>query len=199
MAAISIKFEGLDAALKKLSNKASVINSGINYELNAWALDTVTLAKKNCPVDEGFLRNSISANTSTLKDLRAEITVGANYGAYIEFGTRGYAAKYVSTLPADWKELAATFKGGGSKKGSFNEFLLEIVLWVKRKGIAGTYSVKTQKRTGGKKKDAQDLAVAFPIAMAIIRKGIKPQPYLYPAVNATRKKLIDRIKKVIES
>jgi HK97 gp10 family phage protein len=179
MAAISIKFEGLDAAFKKLSAKGENIKEGISDELNAWALDTVTLAKNNCPVDEGFLRNSINANFSTPKKLEAEITVGANYGAYIEFGTRGYAARYVSTLPKDWKELASSFKGGGGKNGSFKDYLIQILRWVKRKGI--------------------DEKAAYPIAMAIIRKGIKPQPYLRPAVNATRKKLIDRIKKVIES
>ena len=197
--AVSIKFEGLEAALKKLGGTQQKIEIGINYELNAWATETVTLAKQNCPVDEGYLRNSISFNRSTLKDLRAEITVGASYGAYIEFGTRGYAAKYVNSLPKEWKDLAAKFKGGSGKKGSFYEFLLEIVLWVKRKGVAGTYSIKTQKRTGGKNKDAQDLAAAYPIAMAIIKKGIKPQPYLFPAVNATKDKLIERIKKVIEN
>lgn len=179
MAAISIKFEGLDAALKKLSKKGESVNEGISDELNAWALDTVTLAKQNCPVDEGFLRNSINANFSTPLKLQAEITVGANYGAYVEFGTRGYAARYVSTLPKDWKELAATFKGSSGKKGSFKEYLLEIAKWVKRKGI--------------------DNKLAYPIAISIIRNGVKPQPYLYPAVNKTRKQLIERIKKVIKS
>jgi len=179
MAAINIKFEGLDVVFKKLNTKPQDINEGISDELNAWALDTVTLAKQNCPVDEGFLRSSINANFSTPNKLEAEITVGANYGAYIEFGTRGHAARYVSTLPTDWKELASSFKGGGGKKGSFKDYLLQILRWVKAKGI--------------------DEKAAYPIAISILRKGIKPQPYLYPAVNETRKQLIDRIKKVIES
>jgi hypothetical protein len=179
MAAISIKFEGLDAALKKLSTKGESVNEGISDELNAWALDTVTLAKQNCPTDEGLLKGSIEADYSTPNKLEAGVTVRANYGAYIEFGTRGYAARYVSTLPADWKELASSFKGGGGKNGSFKDYLLQIVRWVKRKGI--------------------DEKAAYPIAISILRKGIKPHPYLYPAVNKTRKQLIERVKKVIES
>lgn len=200
MAAISIKFEGLDAVFKKLNTKTEDINEGISDELNAWALDTVTLAKQNCPVDEGFLRNSINANFSSPKKLEAEITVGANYGAYVEFGTRRYAAKYVATLPTDWRKLAATFKGKTAGQ-SFEQLVLNLVKWVKRKGIGATYDIKTRRRVRIGKQSAKTTmeADAYAIAIHIIRNGIKPQPYLFPAVNETRKQLIERIKKVIES
>lgn len=198
--AIKMRFDGLDAAIKRIDSKSKSIEKDVADELNAWAVSTVTEAKKNCPVDEGFLRNSIASNFATKDNLKAEITVGANYAAYIEFGTRKFAANYVGSLPKEWKEMAARFKGGGGKKGSFYEFLLVIVQWVKRKGITGTYSVKTQRRTGKKSNfDSEDMSAAYPIALSILRKGIKPQPYLFPAVMKTKEKLIERIKKTLAS
>jgi HK97 gp10 family phage protein len=200
MAAIKFDFSGIDRLIKKVDAKKNSIGELVADELNAWATETVTEAKKNCPVDEGFLRNSIAANFADSKNLTTEITVGANYGAYLEFGTRKFAANYVGSLPKEWKQLAGQFKGGGGKKGSFNDFLLKIIKWVKRKGISGTFSVKTQRRTGKKaNRNSEDLAAAYPIALKILRTGIKPQPYLYPAVLKTSKKLKENIKKAIIS
>lgn len=55
-----------------------------------------------------------------------------------------------------------------------------IALWVKRKGLAGTYSIKTSgknqthRRKGTRaKQDAQDLSLAWAIAISIARKGTK--------------------------
>jgi hypothetical protein len=98
------------------------------------------------------------------------------YAAFLEFGTRKYAAQYVASLPADWKSYAATFKG--SSGGSFDELLKAIMGWVKRKGI--------------------DSDAAYPIALKIIREGIKPKPFLYPAINANLKQLQDDLNNVIK-
>jgi hypothetical protein len=68
--------------------------------------------------------------------------------------------------------------------------------WVRSKQLSGTYSVKTQRRTGAKdKRNFEDADVAYPIALAIIRKGIKAQPYLYPATVTANDNLIKKIKK----
>lgn len=200
MAAIKFDFSGINKIIKNVDAKKSTIEENVADELNAWAIETVAEAKKNCPVDEGYLRSSIAANFADKNNLSAEITVGANYGAYIEFGTRKFAANYVGSLPKEWKQLAGQFKGGGGKKGSFKDFLLKIMQWVKRKGISGTYSVKTQRRTGKKANiESEDMAAAYPIALKILRTGIKPQPYLFPAVMKTKKSLKDKIKKAITS
>jgi len=42
-------------------------------------------AKYRAPVDTGFLRNSIQAHRTG--EVRAEVAVGAEYGAAVEFGT----------------------------------------------------------------------------------------------------------------
>lgn len=48
-------------------------------------------AKIASPVDTGMLRNSIQ--TQILDDMTAMVTVGAEYGIYVEFGTRHQAAQ----------------------------------------------------------------------------------------------------------
>jgi len=48
-------------------------------------------AKLLAPVDTGFLRNSII--TEVINDLNARVIVGAEYGLYVELGTRKMRAQ----------------------------------------------------------------------------------------------------------
>lgn len=48
-------------------------------------------AKTAAPVDTGMLRNSI--HTQILDETTAMVAVGAEYGVYVEFGTRYQAAQ----------------------------------------------------------------------------------------------------------
>jgi len=48
-------------------------------------------AKQHAPVDTGYLRSSVSMQM--LNDLAAEVIVGADYGVYVELGTRRMAAQ----------------------------------------------------------------------------------------------------------
>lgn len=128
--------------------KIALVDFGTKVEMDA---------KRDAPADEGKLRNSIN---TVYKNGQVAITVTADYAAYMEFGTRKFAAKYVATLPQEWKTYAATFKGGTG--GGFERFIKAIMAWVKRKGI--------------------DDKAAYPIALKILREGVRPQPFLYPAV-----------------
>lgn len=47
-----------------------------------------TRAKVLCPVDTGFLRSSIQSEAQGL--YRSAVNVGADYAAYVEFGTLGH-------------------------------------------------------------------------------------------------------------
>lgn len=169
---VSLKISGLDAAIKGIENKVKVTEQEIQNELNAWALDTVNYAKQYSPVDEGHLRGAINHDSGKLK---AGVTVAVDYAAYLEFGTRKFAASYVSSLPSDWQDFAAQFKGGGGD--SFQVFVKRITEWVARKGI--------------------DKKAAYPIALKIIREGIKAHPYLYPATQKTTPELIKNIKELL--
>ena len=164
----------------------------IEGELTVFANGTVNDAKRFAPVDEGVLRNNIAFVKESLK---ISITVNVPYAAYIEFGTKKFAAAYVSGLPADWKTFAAQFKGKAGS-GSVDEFVLLIMEWVKRKGIAGTYSVKTKKRTGNKGGHSfEDADAAYSIALYILRNGIHAHPYLYPAFKKNKDLFIANLKK----
>ena len=182
----------------KLNNLEEKVKKIVDDELNAFGLETVSMAKTLAPVDEGFLRNSI---TFEKQPLSVEIVVAANYAAYLEFGTRGFAAAYVSSLPPDWQAFAAQFKGKGG--GDYYDFLNNILDWVMRKGIANRYSVKTKKaikiKLGSGSEDENRLAeVAYAIALSILRKGIKPHPFLYPAIEKNKEILINNLKAVIK-
>lgn len=153
---------------KKLDELTKQVRQTVDDELLAFGFDTVGMAKELAPADEGILRNSI---TFEKQELAVEIIVAVNYAAYLEFGTRSFAAVYVATLPATWQEYAATFKGGG---GGFEDYFRNIFEWCKRKGI--------------------EPAAAYPIAISILRNGIRPHPFLMPAIEANMIKLKERLK-----
>lgn len=190
-----------DAALEKLADKKINVEKVVEKELSAFGLGTVNDAKRLAPVDEGYLRNSIGYTQGNLK---VTITVNADYAAYVEFGTKGFAASYVATLPQDWQTFAAQFKGKGS--GDMWEFLKRLTEWVKRKGVAdqaikyqkvkATGSVRTVRNR--KQQKVEDDAAAYNIAFSILRKGIKAHPFLYPAFEKNRLELIKNLKAQIE-
>jgi HK97 gp10 family phage protein len=169
---ITIKANGLDAVIQNFENLATETKAKTNKALDAFGQgvvrDAVTLVSANSS-DEGLLKNSIKSEVGTLN---VRITAATNYAAYIEFGTRKFAASYVSSLPADWQSFAGTFRGKGD--GDFKQFLISIMGWCGRKGI--------------------DKSAAYPIAMKILREGIRPKPYLYPSI----KKRLPVLEKDIE-
>lgn len=191
---IAIKIKGLDEVIAKFDKIAQETADEVNGELDAFGQAVVKDAKGLVSAnssDEGGLLRSID---SSVGSLNVTITARQNYAAYIEFGTRKFAASYVSSLPADWQTFAATFKGRG--EGDFYDFLFSILDWVKRKGLVNRYSVKTRKRIALAKKDDPNLErVAWLIAMKILRNGIRPRPFLYPSI----KKNIPVLEKYIET
>jgi len=195
----SFEIKNLSAIFTQIDNYSNNLKSSLKKEINNWAAEVVSLAKQKSPVNNGKLRNAITADYATESELVAKVSVLVNYAAYVEFGTRGYASNYVSSLPNDWQTYASSFRGKGAG-GTFDDFLLAIMEWVKDKGLAGTYSVKTQRRTGAKGGQIfEDAEVAYPIALSILRKGIRPQPYLYPAYKEAEKNLLERLKKYEKS
>lgn len=174
---LNIKIKGLDTALAELS--VEKLNAKVNKALYKFGQNVDREAKQLAPVDEGGLRQSIFYKVEG-----ATVKVGAtkDYAAYVEFGTRKFAAAYVATLPSNWQQFAASFKGPGG--GSFEEFVMRLTRWVLAKGIGETYSVSTRRRDRVGKQSAQTTAEAdaYAIALHILRNGIRAQPFLYPAV-----------------
>jgi hypothetical protein len=181
-----INTKQLTKGAKAFNDAATKFPRQIGAVLTANALDIERKAKRAAPADRGQIRQGISAdNSQTLKKV---ITSQAPYSAYIEFGTGKQAAKYVATLPATYKAYAAQFKGKGGG-GTFKQFVKLIYEWMKRKGIkGGTYSVKTRRRLGNAtEKRIEDLALAYFLALSILKKGVHPHPFLIPALISQEK------------
>lgn len=134
MARITLDITGnLKGAISKRHEK---VLSKIDDELNTFGISTVAMAQRLCPVDEGHLRNSISF-TPVKKEgstRYVDIVVATDYAAYVEFGTRKFAANYVATLPQEWRAMAAEHKGKAG--GTLSEFIQRIMAWVQRKELA---------------------------------------------------------------
>lgn len=192
--------DNISVRFKKLSKE---LKDGIQMELNAWADNVATEAKKNVAQnssDEGNLLRSIAPRYARMTQGKgtASVVASASYAAYIEFGTRKFAAAYVPSLPDYWQDIASKAKGK-SGEGDFYDFVLAIAMWVKRKGIAARYSVKTQKRLKSTKADEKrELEAAWAIAYKILKNGIRPRPFLYPAVNKYTPQVLDNIKQILK-
>ena len=177
MAGFTFDIGNLSDVLKKLETLDIKVQQGVKDEISASALNIQSGAKRLAPVNFGQLRNSIY-----LKEQKVEkgivFTVGAkaSYAPYVEFGTGGKVS-----IPAGFEELANGFKG--KKAGTFKDMVQALTLWVRRKGIGG----------------GNDKSIAYAIAISILKKGMRPQPFLIPSFETEKPKMINNIKKVIEN
>lgn len=208
MSSFNINISGLDEVKNNIQKITQQAQTKVQNALNTFGVNTVADAKTNSPIDEGFLRNSITFDE---KVLEVEVVVAANYAAYLEFGTRKFAAAYVNSLPAEWQKFAEQFRGAGG--GTFKELVARLTAWVHRKGlgsgfalgnkksigVAGTFSIKTGKRTGNQQtQESEDKQAAYVIALKILREGIRPQPFLFPAVEKNRIALLNELKEIFK-
>ena len=189
----------IEKAVKGIISPEKLIKSCKNA-LGTMSENIVNDAKSNLryqkAINTGALVNSIYAEPVT-DQLTLNIVAGAPYASYIEFGTRKFAAQYVASLPKDWQTLASQYKGKGG--GTFEELVKNIAIWVGQRGIAGTYSVKTKKRLGDTTtKEKENMAAAYPIAIKIVKNGIKARPYLYDAYVKNRNIFDQELKKVFQ-
>ena len=169
MAGPVIKIEGLKETLARFDVKK--YEPEIQTCFNKFGLRVELAAKQAVPVDEGKLKGSIFQQPGKLSNT---FGAAANYASFQEFGTRKFATAYIATLPADWQAYAKQYKGGGS--GTFDEFLQSLMGWCKRHGISDK--------------------AAYPIAIKILRNGLKPQPFLYPAFNKNKDLLIKDLQNI---
>lgn len=190
-----IKITGIKELMQDINKTVQNAEQGVYKALVKFESNVVKDAKaqlQSKTSNTGKLANSIFGD---VRDNVATVVVTANYAAYIEFGTRKFAAAYVATLPQDWKSYAATFKGKGG--GTMDEFIQNIMEWVQQRGIGALKTKSGNNSTSVSSLDAMQSA-AYAIALNILQNGIRPQPYLYPAVKEHEPKLIADIKKVFE-
>ena len=173
---------GLKAEFASMAKELPDIVSG---ELETMSQEWVKLAKTDAPADQGALRGAITYYPAG--PMKYEIVAQKFYAPFMEFGTKG---KY-QPIPGT-EAIAAEFKG--YKGGDFMELLRMIVRWVKRKGITGTYSVKTRKRSGNKiNQFAEDYSAAWPIAMSILKNGVNPHPFFFKQMHIVWPKMVRNV------
>jgi HK97 gp10 family phage protein len=179
MDSVTFRMEGLEQMIAALGNISKKIEVEVAEEVNASALKIQSDAKKLAPVNLGTLRNSIQL-VSILSNKRLTYTIGTSvsYAPYIEFGTGGKVS-----IPAGFADFASQFKG--KSQGKFRDMVNALTEWVIKKGLAGS---------GNKSR-----SVAYAIALSILRKGIRPQPFLIPAFEAEKPILKNKIKDIIKN
>jgi hypothetical protein len=189
---VTFDIQGLKGVQKKIKNLPATLQKQIGGELNATVRDINSKQLRKLPVDEGGLKQQ--TGFKKLDDLQWELFSGKHYAPFMEFGTKSKAR-----IPAELKDFASQFNLKGPKIG-FDEFLRIITAWVRRKGIAGRFSVKTRRRVGSKATQAaEDSAAAYPIALSILRHGVKPHPFFFDPVFEGRDKLIQKIKQIVDN
>lgn len=188
---IKVKVTGLDEAIAKLSTLPKRVQTELKTELKLSAEAIRRNAIKDAPADQGKLRNSIVVTTNS--DVSYSVVVQNNYAAYMEFGT-----KSKTKIPAELSAYAAQFRGKGAATGINPIDALEA--WVRRKGIAGTYSVKSKRRLGSKAtKQQEDRSVAFLIWRKIKKRGVTPHPFFFHNVFEEADKLSKRISQIFSN
>lgn len=179
MATITLDIKGMDKALGKLDKFKKTVQTEIKDEVAVSVLKIQSDAKKYAPVNLGMLRQSIYLLEKSNGPGKFLFSVGTNvkYAPYIEFGTGGKVS-----IPSGYESYASHFKT--KTGGTFKEMLKALMMWVEKKGIAN-----------GK----QSKSVAYMIAVSILRKGLRPHPFLIPAFEQEKPKLKARILKLIQN
>ena len=180
---ITFKLDGVQKALNALAKTESAVIDEVDMELadgaNAIRATAVTNVKRNINSTTGQLANKMYAEP--VGRLMHEVGNNAYHAPYIEFGTGGKVK-----VPEQLREIALQIQGRKPDENrNFAAMVGSIYEWGVRKGYID-------------KKDKKGRQKARWWAIRILKNGIDPQPFLYPAFVTSRKTIVDRIKRVIE-
>jgi len=181
---------GFDAYARRLAAAPKELVKEIEHEIIFAAEAFAGYAKKDVRAqsfDNGQLAGGIQ--TKKVSSLTYDVTSTAKHSPYVEFGTKG---RYRAQAGVD----SSIYKGKGS--GTMAQFIEAIKGWVKRKGIkAGTYSIKTRRRTGSKRA-SEDNDLVMSIVFSILRKGVKARPFFFKQRARVKKEFIDRLNALLK-
>ena len=150
--------KGFEKLIKELLTLSEDMPEKIRKVALSNAGELAANAKRNAPANMGQLRGSIAVDEESDKDNFYSFVVAANisYAAYVEFGT----GRKVS-VPAELQSLANEVMNSKSGR-SVDEAFASIQDWARKKGL--------------------DEDAVYPIFVSIMRNGITPHPFLYPAL-----------------
>ena len=168
MASTSIKLKGWKQYSDKLKAAPQKVVKVMNAHAAIASNNIANDARTNSPHNLGRLRGSIHANE--LKPGQWSVTVGVNYAAYMEFGTKSKVQ-----IPSGLEQYASQFRGGGGEKGAKEA----IYQWCQDQGIE-------RDRWWG-------------IFIHIMLKGVRAHPFLFPAVERERPKFYNRLKDALNN
>lgn len=186
--AFVMKVQGLDRLQRIFTRLPKQVQTDLDDELQDTANEIEVAAKKEAPKDEVRLANSISSKKEGI--LKYGVVAQTAYAGYLEFGTK---SKYRPQPGLD--AVASSLKGA---TGSSGNPLEAIEKWVKRKGIAGIYSVKTRKLSRSRESLANIKQVARRIWFSIWKYGIRAQPFFFKHVAPAEQRLKSRFANVIK-
>lgn len=150
---ISLSLSGLKGLQKAIKDKESALTKGIDAEMAASVSKINTEQKTLVPVNFGLLRSSLKFDRNTALDYTiASQGAGSEYAPFQEFGT---GSKVM--IPSGLEGEAAKYKGG--KGGTFKDFVESMKDWCRKKGIPES--------------------AAYPMAVKIIKNGLRPQPFFF--------------------
>ena len=163
-----MKVTGVNKLLKQFDQFGKEGAKVAAGEVEAAAKNMVKIAKKNAPGNFGKLKQGIQPEK--INKLFWEVKATAPYSGYVEFGTGPRVF-----VPSEMKEIANALKG--TSTGDFDDFMKSIEDWCIAKGIKPNMLDPDQY-------DFQNMY--FLIAQSILHKGLRPQPYIYPALVQSR-------------
>lgn len=180
MARFSVNIQGLGALQAQLRGLGSRMSKEIGLELEAAAYDMHGKATSNITnngsIDQGFLKASLQViRDRATGQVHFENT--AFYAPFVEFGTKGK-----TRVPPEWAAYAQQFKG--LKNGNLQQFKDSILDWLRRKGITPD---------SGTLEEFADFIVKL-----ILKNGLKPRPFMYPAYRSVADGLPARIQRVVD-
>jgi hypothetical protein len=188
---LTLKVKGIGQFQKKMKDLPTHLQKQIAGEIEDSARKINGKQLRLVPVDEGGTKQATGFKKT--KPLETELFSNKKYTPFMEFGTKSKAK-----IPAELQEYAKQFNEKGPKI-TFEDFLKIIAAWVRRKGIAGRFSVKTKRRLGSKTTQAdEDTQAAYPIAVSILNKGVNPHPFFFQPFFDERKALVERVRKIVE-
>lgn len=186
-----LQVQGLVQLQKRLNAVPVKVKKEVGGEIMDGARRINAKQVRLAPTDEGGIKQSTTIKK--VHELEIELVSPKHYTPFLEFGTKRRVR-----VPSELQEYAKQFNIKGPNIG-FEAFLKIITAWVRRKGIAGRFSVKSRRRLGSKvDKQQEDEAAAFPIAMSILRHGVKPHPFFFQPFIEERESIINNIKRVLD-
>lgn len=186
--AFSIESKGLKEVINRIRTYPEKIKSEVDAIMAEESLGMTEKAVNDAPVDESFLRQSISSER--LGEMHYQNSASAGYAPFIEFGTkRKFNNPYPNIDPSQ-------FKGkGGSKDGK--GFYDEILAWVRRKGFAATKTKSGAKSKSLDSRIAEEQA-AYAIYVHILRFGVKPHPFFFKHYFTATQSIIKKVREVLK-